>query len=329
MSKITKPSVTSRDADHMSRSAKVFLSTLTNQQKSKAAIEFDSEERENWHYVPKPRHGMSLGEMNTTQLNSAQALIASGLSSKGYQQTKAIIGLEIILGEIERRRGVIRFDRDPDLYYLTVFGNPEDTRYWGWRFEGHHISLHFTVVNGEMISPTPFFFGANPSEVETGLHKGMRILKDEEDIARNLLLSLKPDQRRVAVIYPIAPADLITRASRRVEIGKPAGLPAHLMSLDQQEVLESLIRAYIERTTSDVAAQILRKMQSDKDNVHFAWAGSEHRGQGHYYRIHGPNLFVEYDNTQNNAHHIHSVWRDVTEDFAVDTLQDHYLHHHT
>ena len=322
-------SVAPKTAQDMAQATDAFLSTLAPQQRAKATFELDSSERQNWHYVPRARQGLSRGEMTAAQLKSAEALIASGLSSRGSQQTRAIIDLELVLREVEGRRGVIRFDRNPDLYYFRVFGSPGGAEPWGWSVEGHHVSLNFTVVNGEKISLTPSFFGANPSEVKSGPHKGLRILKDEEELARGLLLSLEPDQRRSAVIYPTAPADLITRASRRVEIEKPAGLAAKLMSGDQRASLVSLIKVYVERKTPDVVAKALRKIEADGvNNIHFAWAGSEFRGQGHYYRIHGPSLFVEYDNTQDNADHIHSVWRDINGDFAADLLQEHYKLHH-
>ena len=322
-------SVASETARDMARAADAFLATLAPQERAKATFDFDSSDRQNWHYIPRDRQGLSRGEMTAAQLKAADALIASGLSSRGYKQTRAIIDLELILREIEGRRGVIRFDRNPDLYYFRVFGSPGGAEPWGWSVEGHHVSLNFTVVNGEIISPTPSFFGANPAEVKSGPHKGLRILKDEEEFARGLLLSLEPEQRRSAVIYPTAPADLITRASRRVEIEKPAGLAAQLMSGDQRESLMSLIKVYVERKTLDVVAKALRKIEDDGvNNIHFAWAGSEFPGQGHYYRIHGPSLFVEYDKTQDNADHIHSVWRDINGDFAAGLLQEHYQSHH-
>ena len=322
-------STASRTAKGMAEAASAFLSSLTPEQRAKATFEFDSDERQNWHYVPKPRKGLSRGEMNGAQLEAADDLIASSVSDRAYRQAKDIIELELILGEAEQRDGVLIFDRSPGLYYFTVFGNPGGEEPWGWRVEGHHVSLNLTVVNGEIVSPTPSFLGANPAEVKHGPHKGLRILMDEEDLGRKLLLSLNQDQRRQAIIYPVAPAEFITRASRRVEIENPSGLVADLMTADQRDLLMSLINVYIERKTEEVVGNALKKIEDEGINsIHFAWAGSEYRGLGHYYRIHGPSFFVEYDNTQNNANHIHSVWRDLDDDFGLDILQEHYQQHH-
>ena len=160
--------IASKTVEDMAEAANSFLSTLTPEQRTRATLEFDSEERQNWHYIPRARQGISRGELTGAQLESAEALIASSVSQRGYQQTKAIIELELILGEIEGREGVIRYDRSPDLYYFSLFGNAGGREPWGWRVEGHHVSLNFTVVNGEVTSPTPSFFGANPSEVKRG-----------------------------------------------------------------------------------------------------------------------------------------------------------------
>ena len=322
-------STASATARQMAASARAFLSTLTPEQRAKATFGFDLDERENWHFIPRPREGLPRGEMNGEQLEASDSLMASGLSSRAYRQVKDIIDLEVILGEVERRAGRMERDRAPGLYYFSVFGEPGGREPWGWRVEGHHLSLNLTVVDGEVVSPTPSFFGANPAEVKYGPQKGLRILRDEEELARGLLLSLDPGQRHRAVIYPVAPAEILTRASRRVEIDQPAGLPAGLMTADQRENLMSLIKVYIERKAEEVATNALKKIEAGGlGDIHFAWAGTEYRWQGHYYRIHGPSFFVEYDNTQNGANHVHSVWRDRRDDFGVDVLQLHYRLHH-
>ena len=199
----------------------------------------------------------------------------------------------------------------------------------GWRVEGHHLSINVTVVDGNIVSATPSFFGADPAEVKYGPKKGLRILRQEEEQARELYLSLDPAQRDRAVLYPGAPADLITGASPRVHIEDAAGLPAETMSADQRERLMALIGLYIEKKPHEVAVNARRKIEAEGfGNIHFGWAGGHHRGQEHYYRIHGPSFFVEYDNTQDRANHIHSVWRDIHDDFGMDVLRSHYLRDH-
>ena len=326
---MTKAPVASRTAGRTAHAATSFLDTLTPEQRQRATFDFTSEVRQNWHYVPRPRNGLARGDMDGAQLEAADALMASSLSLIGLDKSRAIIQHELILGAIESGTGATRLDRSPDLYLFSVFGAPGGDEPWGWRVEGHHLSLNITIVNGELISATPSFFGANPAQIQHGPDKGLRILRLEEDLARELYRSLEQRQSEMAVIYPVAPPDLITRASRRVEVSQRAGLPAHLMSADQRELLMSLLKLYIERMPADVARNALRRVEDDGvGEITFAWAGSQHERQGHYYRLHGPSFFVEYDNTQDMANHIHAVWRDIDDDFGTDLLRDHYLQHH-
>ena len=323
------PYAATRTAALSIAAAAAFLPTLSHEQRSRASFDLASDERHDWHYVPRARKGVALGEMSEPQTKAAHALMASALSDNGYRKARSIIDHEAILGRVEAASGVGRFDRDAGLYYYSVFGNPGTDEPWGWRVEGHHLSLNYTIVDGETVSPTPSFFGANPAKVLSGPEKGLRILKEEEDVARDLLLSLDPGQRDQATLYPAAPSDIITRSSPRVEIGDAVGLLASAMSGEQRGKLMALIGVYLERKPADLAASALEKLKSEGlDAIRFGWAGSHHPGQGHYYRIHGPSLFVEYDNTQDMANHIHSVWRDVEGDFGRDLLAEHYRRHH-
>lgn len=313
----------------MSKSAKNFLSDLTSDQYNKVTFNFKSDERENWHYIPKLRSGLSRLEMNQKQLRSADALIANSVNANVYHQIKNIIDLELILKEIEQKNGSLTFDRNPSLYYYSMFGYPGNKEPWGWRIEGHHVSLNFTVIDGYTILATPSFLGSNPSRIKHGKQKELQILKDEENLGRKLFMSLDKNQQYKAMIYPVVPQEFITRASRRVEITEPVGLAANSMNATQLRLLISLIKVYINRQSREFAKTTFKKIESGGiDNIHFAWVGSEHVGQPHYYRIHGPCFFVEYDNTQDNANHIHSVWRDLNNDFGVDSLQTHYKNHH-
>ena len=317
----------------MAKAAKAFLSTLTPEQRAKTTIDFGSDERRDWHFFPKEdlereREGLTRGEMNGEQLEAADGLIAASLSERGHRQTTAIIENEVRLGEIERSEGFLRYNRDPGLYYLRVFGDPGGGP-WGWSLEGHHLSMNFTVVDGEIVAPTPSFFGANPAEVKHGPDKGLRILTAEEDLARGLLLSLSPDLRSRVLVSPVAPGELRMTQGPRVEVGSPVGLVAGLMTADQRDTLMSLIKVYVERKPEEVANHVIRKIEREGvGKIHFAWSGGEQRGQRHHYRIHGSSFFVEYDNTQSNGNHIHSVWRDIGDDFGIDLLREHYRRHH-
>ena len=316
-------------AAEIEAAASAFLAALSPSQRERATFAFGSEERQNWHYIPKPRQGLPRGDMDEVQLRAAEVLMAAALSQSGFDTSKAIIRHELILGRIENKEGVRRFDRSDDLYFFSVFGTPGRDGPWGWRVDGHHLSVNVTLTNGDIVSVTPSFFGANPAEVKHGPEKGLRVLPAEEDLGRELFLSLGSGQRDSAVLYPVAPPDLITRASRRVEIAQAEGLTAARMSAEQREKLIGLVKVYTERMPVDVARAAMRKLNGEGVNgIRFGWAGSHHRDQGHYYRIHGAGLFIEYDNTQNMANHIHSVWRDIDGDFGFDVLGDHYARHH-
>ncbi len=326
---MSRQQVSTGTAEAITDAAHSFLMALTADQRDQAAFEFASEERWNWHYVPRSRNGLPRGDIDVGQTAVAESLMASGLSENGLRKAKAIIEHELILGWLETSDGTIRFDRDPGLYFFTVYGEPGGQGPWGWRVDGHHLSLNYTLVDGDIASVTPSFFGANPAEVKSGPSKGLRILREEEEAARALFVSLDEDQKRLAVIYPEVPADIITRASRAVEIEEPQGLPAEAMSARQRELLMTLVKVYVERKPADVAARALERIEAEGvGDIHFAWAGSDHRGQKHYYRVHGPSFFAEYDNTQDMANHIHSVWRDTEGDFGFDALREHYDRHH-
>jgi hypothetical protein len=265
--------------------------------------------------------------MNGSQRKLAHALLSSGLSRRGYAKALDIMSLESILRELEGPSR--RHPRDPDLYHVTFFGTPSDESPWGWRVEGHHLSANFLVVNGNRIAPTPNFFGANPARVPRGPLEGLRVLAAEEDLARHLLASLEPKQQARVVIDPVAPADIITQAEPRVEIDDPSGLPAEEMTEVQGRLMMDLVVEYTSRMPRDVADTRMNQIGKEGEaHIHFAWAGSKKRGEGHYYRVHGPSFLIEYDNTQNNANHIHTVWRDLKDDWGEDLLRGHYAKSH-
>ena len=309
-----------------------FLDALTPELRAKANFSFDSPERRRWHYVPREmfdRKGVSLKEMNSRQRRTALKLMAGGLSHAGYDSVTAIMDLEKTLGEIEQLLNQSQLVRDPQLYFFSVFGDPSTKNTWSWRAEGHHISLNFTICSGKWIAPNPLFLGANPAEVQGGSQKGLRILAKEEDLARNLLAATPIDQKQNTIISPTAPANILSRALPKVELASAKGLAAGSMTPHQREILVRLIQVYIDRLPRKLAAIEQKKLkQAGLDAIHFAWAGPQARGAPHYYRLHGPFFFVEYDNTQDNANHIHTVWRNLKDDFGEDLLHWHYQKDH-
>ena len=310
----------------MAKAAAGFLNGLDPAQRKKALLPFDSESRYDWHYVPRERPGLTFKEMDAKQRKLAHALLKAGLSQKGYLKTTTIIRLEDVLRDLE---GGLGPTRDPELYDFIVFGAPTETGTWGWRVEGHHISLNFTVVNGTMTATTPQFLGSNPAEVRDGPMKGTRPLGREEDLGRQLVTSLNEGQRKAAILDVKAPADIITGASRKAEMLEQKGLAYPAMTKDQKALLEQILQEYARTMPDELAKERMDRLRkAGMEHLRFAWAGGLERGQGHYYRIQGPTFVVELDNTQNNANHVHTVWRDFDGDWGEDLLRGHYEHGH-
>ena len=310
----------------MASAANNFLASLSAEQRAKAVFPFGTEERTNWHYIPRTRKGMAFKEMDASQRYLAHALLSAGLSRRGYLKATTIMSLEKILHDQEQGRGS---GRDSALYYFSVFGDPSKSATWGWRVEGHHLSLNFTLVSGQPIAWVPLFFGANPAEVKHGSRKGLRTLAREEDLARELLTSLDPKEQAIAVIDTTAPRDILTSAERRVKIRSPKGLPMARMDTSQVELLAALLDEYAGNMPQELAQDRMERLRkAGLEKIYFAWAGSSESGQPHYYRIQGPTFLIEYDNIQNNANHIHSVWRDFHGDFGRDLLAAHYRESH-
>lgn len=314
-----------RDVARMAEAANQFLASLTPDLRAEAAFAFDSDERFRFHFIPVesyPRNGLRLGAMSASQRERAEGLLRAGLSARGFLTTQQIIQLEGILRDLEGPNR--RLARNPDDYLVSVFGTPSASGTWGWRFEGHHMSLHFTVVNGSGTASSPAFFGANPAVVREGPHQGFRPLALEEDAARVLLASLDAAQRGRAVISDIAPRDIVTGADLDISPLSPVGIRAGDLFAAQRALLMELIDVYTSHMAADIAEQRLERIRrAGVDAITFAWAGELERGRPHYYRVQGPTFLIEYDNTQNDANHIHSVWRDFEGDFGRDLLREH------
>lgn len=310
--------------------AKQFLVSLTPEQLAKTQLKFEDDDRFHWHYIPDrdfaqrektPRKGIMFREMAPYQKHLAHALLAAGLSQRGYIKATTIMSLEDVLRQLEHDDGE---RRNPENYHFTIFGEPSETGTWGYRVEGHHVSLHFTIVNGKLIA-APSFFGANPAEVRVGPRAGLRVLAREEDLGRDLLTALTPEQKSVAIVAPKAYADILTEATRQAALkGQPSGLQASKMTPQERQLLANLIDEYIQQFPEDVAAIRTEQVKKAGNDLFFAWAGSEFRGGPHYYRVQGPAFLIEYDCTQDKANHIHSVWRDFAGDWGRDLLKEHY-----
>lgn len=302
-----------------------FLNSLDANQRGKAMFPFETNERMNWHYIPKERKGLSLREMTPYQKHLASALLAAGLSQTGYVKAVTIMSLEDVLKIMENDSGE---RRNPEKYYFSVFGAPSDSGMWGYRVEGHHLSQNYTIVNGQVID-APSFFGANPAEVRQGPRKGLRTLAEEDDLGIELIHALDEQQQKVAIVDPTAYKDILTTADRKAALqGQPSGLSASKMSARQFDALMALIEEYTRNVPDELAEVRIAQINKAARNIYFAWSGGINRGDQHYYRVQTPSFLIELDDTQDDANHIHTVWRDFSGDFGEDLLHQHYQTSH-
>jgi hypothetical protein len=304
-----------RAGSEMATAAQRFLSALDTDQAAKASFKFDDAERLNWHFIPRPRKGLPIKEMRSEQRALAFGLLHTGVAASGYLKATTIMSLEAVLRELEQGRGPVR---DPELYYLTIFGTPSDAGKWGWRIEGHHLSLNFTLERGKIVAATPAFFGSNPAEVRQGPRQGLRTLADLEDRALRLLQALDQDQQKVAVIATEAPKDIRAANTPQPPTDAAEGVAYSKLRDDQRQMLRALVEAYAYEMPEEVSAAWLKEIDSaGPEGIHFAWQGPGERNQPHGYKVQGPTFLIEFNNTQNGANHIHSVWRNMLGDFGM------------
>lgn len=323
---ITKESSQDRSKKDVVIAAQSFLASLSQLERKSCQLSFENDERENWHFVPIKRKGFALQLMSDEQRVLVADLLKTCLSEEGVRKVEDIRQLEAILTILEKRAPDNNY-RDPDLYFVSIFGEPADSSIWGWRFEGHHLSLNYTYAN-EGITVTPQFMGANPAEIPIGDSKGKRVLAQEEDQARALVQSLNEAQLGTALIAKRAYPEIITGNDRRVALDDYEGLSYTQLVESQQMALIDLIQLYLNNNKDKIAQAHWKVIQeAGVEKLHFAWAGGVEKGEKHYYRIHGPRLLIEYDNTQNGGNHVHSVCRDPSNDFGEDALRQHYETH--
>jgi hypothetical protein len=310
----------------MAAAATALLAALPAAGQHRATFAFGDTERVNWHYIPRGREGLPFKDMSAAARAAAHELMKASLSAVGFEKALNVIRLEGVLRELEMFGGL---RRDPDNYYVSVFGAPGTSAPWGWRLEGHHLSLNFTVVPDRPIAVTPAFMGANPAEVRTGAAKGLRVLGPEEDLGVALARSMDEAQRRRMVIAARSLGDIVSGPGRTERLATPAGIPAADLGAPQRERLGRLVEEYARNMRTEVADVELRRVrEAGIERLHFAWAGPIEPGQAHYYRVHGPTLLIELDNTQNDVNHIHSVWHDPGNGFGADLLRAHYERGH-
>jgi hypothetical protein len=306
----------------MADAAKAFLASLDEAQAKKAHYDFKDDERENWGFVPKTRNGIPFGELKPEQLALARKLLETSVSQAGLTKIDAIRTLEGWLREIEQKPDF----RNPENYFTTIFGEPSATGTWGWRYEGHHTAFNFTITDGKAIAVTPTFLGTNPGDVKEGRLKGLRALAKEEDLGRSLAVSLSEAGKPV-VYTEKPPGEILTAADRQIKQLDPVGIPGAEMTDAQKDNLLALISEYANRFRSEIATQDIAQAKAELSTLQFAWAGSLKLGEAYYYRIQGKSFLIEACNIQNDANHVHTVWRDREGDFGRDALGDHMRDH--
>lgn len=312
-------------SDDMATAANNLIAALEDEQEKKLRFPFESDERENWGFVPRERNGLPIKDLDEKHVELVRILLRSALSEPGLVKVDTIMALEAFLGEIGNRPDY----RNPKAYFTSIFGEPTATGTWGWRFEGHHLALNYTIVEGKSVSVTPSFFAANPGEVTIDHKmKGTRPLAAEEDLARALATILKESGKEV-VYTDQPPGEILTEAQRQIKQLEPVGVPAVEMSESQQKSLLELIAEYANRHRKELAETDMVKINGDMQNLRFGWAGRLKRGEPYYYRIQGADFLVEVANIQNNGNHIHATWRDRSNDFGRDHLGDHVKHDHS
>lgn len=305
---------------------KSFVSELNDAQKKKALFILEDSERYHWNFVPTERKGIAFKELTTRQQQLFMKVLQTALSDEGYRKASSIMQLENILKEVEGRSGGDDY-RDPGKYYFSLFGEPTAAKPWGWRIEGHHLALNF-LHKQNTVACTPSFFGSNPAIVLSGVEKGKQVLKPESEKGFALLNSLTAQQLRMAIIAEAAFPEILTGNDRTVTPTKPEGIAFTALTAGQQKLFRDLLSVYIMNYNTETSSVIIQEIETlGFEKFYFAWAGARAWGKGHYYRIHGPTLWIEYDNTQNNANHVHTSIRHLTNDFGEDLLKKHYLEH--
>ena len=301
----------------MADAARRFVTALEPNQVGRATFPFESPERLNWHWIPRPRNGLPIKDLKPDQRALAFALLDTGLSTKGAIRAATIMSYEEMLRVEEHGTGPVR---DPELYFLSVFGTPGDDSGWGWRIEGHHLALNFTLKGSKVVCGTPFMFGSNPAEVKSGPRKGLKNLDEIDAPANKLAASLSEDQRKAAVANPVAPEVTVTPNPAQAPVSAPEGIAAEKLEPTQRDLLTQVLEAYAANFPEPVRAQLLEQFAREPQSIHFAWYGPVDPTKNHAFHIQGPAFYIDFNNTQNGVNHIHTFYRSLLGDFGLPTV---------
>jgi hypothetical protein len=303
----------------MVSAASALLAALGEDARARAVVAFDDPRRLRWTYLPRERIGLPLRDMDGDQRLLAHRLLRTALSLPALAQAVTITAWETVLEAVEGRDDG---RRDPGRYHVTVFDRPAADARWGWRFEGHHLSVSVTLDGERPVAATPLFLGAHPARVPFPGGGALQPLLPEEALARDLLAALDPAERRVAVVADAAPDDILTATSAQASGVANDGIAAERLTGSARDRVRRLVQLYLGRFHAALAGELWAGAEDDP-RLRFAWAGPSEPGDAHYYRLRSERLLVEYDNRQDGANHVHTVVRDLHGDLTVDPLRAH------
>lgn len=309
----------------MSQAADRFLQTLTADKRQKAQVDFQDPTRIQWSNEPidrHPRKGLRLDEMTDAQKKAVHRLLQTALSEQGYLKALDVIRLDEWLKEHK--------DQDPidevvgqGLYWITIWGQPGSSHRWGWRFEGHHLSLNITV-SPEGVDATPIFWGSHPGVIPEGPLAGAENLFGETQLGWMLLKSLSDAQRKQAVLSDQIPqGSILISTGKEPEAKTVSGIAVSSLNADQQQLVWQIINSYVGNLTSSLAKHYTNLIQNKAwSQLHFIWMGSTQQGKPAYYRIQSPSGFIiEYCTRQLDIPHIHTLWHWLPGDFGGTTAK--------
>jgi hypothetical protein len=303
----------------MVQAAERFLQVLDHSQKLQATFDYDDPERINWHFIPRDRLGIGLWDLNGAAKDAANELVKTGLTAAGYEKVLQVRSLEEVLYLFEGGEEAARREkRHPHRYYVSIFGNPAAKGLWGWRFEGHHLSLNYSVKDGKIVSSTPEFFGANPGLIDAGPGRSLRVLGKREDLARQILKASPNQQQAKLWISKEAPDDIRGGGVAQPIVDDSKGVAYAEMTPEQQQLLKQLLAEYLAAMPASVVRERMQQINdAGMDSIHFAWWGGSELNEPHHYVVQGKTFIIEYNNTQNSANHVHAIWRNLAGDFNL------------
>ena len=296
--------------DPMSQAAVQFKNSLTKEQRKELCLPFLGDERANWSVLPYGEAGVRFSALHKEPREALMVLLSTALSKEGLRTVSMVRELDRILVTREAAAGQSSKFHGPERYFVTLYGDPTGLDPWGWRFEGHHLSLNVTHKNGAWTSIAPFYVGSQPAHVQEGEYKGLRLVGPEDDLARDLYKSLSAKQQARATLSGPQPGNVVMLPKRKA-IDDRGGIPWAELHEDQRKNLTDIVDLWIGRRSEDLATvREKHLLETQLEKLSFGWSGSPEPDAGHYWRIFGAGLTVEHSAPAADPNHVHTLWRD-------------------